>query len=169
MATQATNQGEGGTLYGAPPSIFKGDSKEADRFLLAFKGWRAVNSEKKAMMNPYSRVALILTFIDGEDVQDWKEHELDLLNERVANGHSKLEEYLWNEFEKAFKAAFKDLSKRLNAQTQLDKLLQDGEGVEQYIVKFNRLLKQAGFDEDDKGSVNLFKKGLLPPLLESCI
>jgi Retrotransposon gag protein/Zinc knuckle len=169
MTTPATNQGEGGALYGAPPSTFKGDSKEADRFLLAFKGWRAVNSEKKAMMNPYSRVALILTFIDGEDVQDWKEHELDLLNERVAHGHSKLEEYLWNEFEKAFKAAFKDSSKRLNAQTQLDKLLQDREGVEQYIVKFNRLLKQAGFDEDDKGSVNLFKKGLLPPLLESCI
>jgi Retrotransposon gag protein len=169
MATQAMNQGEGGALYGAPPPFFKGDSKEADRFLLAFKGWRAVNSKKKAMMNPYSRVALILTFIDGEDVQDWKEHKLDLLNEQVANGHSKLEEYLWNEFEKAFKAAFKDSSKRLNAQTQLDKLLQDGEGVEQYIVKFNRLLKQAGFDEDDKGLVNLFKKGLLPPLLESCI
>jgi Retrotransposon gag protein/Zinc knuckle len=169
MTTQATNQGEGGVLYGAPPPFFRGDSKEADRFLLTFKGWRAVNSEKKAMMNPYSRVALILTFIDGEDVQDWKEHELDLLNERIANRHSKLEEYLWNEFEKAFKAAFKDSSKRLNAQTQLDKLLQDGEGVEQYIVKFNRLLKQAGFDEDDKGSVNLFQKGLLPPLLESCI
>jgi Retrotransposon gag protein/Zinc knuckle len=169
MATQTTNQGEGGALYGAPPPFFRGDSTEADRFLLAFKGWRAVNSEKRAMMNPYSRVALILTFIDGEDVQDWKEHELDLLNERVALGHSKIEEYLWNEFERAFKAAFKDSSKRLNAQTQLDKLLQDGEGVEQYIVKFNRLLKQAGFDEDDKGSVNLFKKGLLPPLLESCI
>jgi Retrotransposon gag protein/Zinc knuckle len=38
MATQATNQGEGGALYGAPPPFFKGDSKEADRFLLAFKG-----------------------------------------------------------------------------------------------------------------------------------
>jgi Retrotransposon gag protein/Zinc knuckle len=169
MATQVTNQGEGGALYGAPPPFFRGDSKEADRFLLAFKGWRAVNSDKKAMMNPYSRVTLILTFIDGEDVQDWKEHELDLLNEWIANGHAKTEEYLWNEFEQAFKAAFKDSSKRLNAQTQLNKLLQDGEGVEQYIVKFNRLLKQAGFDEDDKGSVNLFRKGLLPPLLESCI
>jgi Retrotransposon gag protein len=169
MTTPSTNQGEGGVLYGVPPPFFRGDSKEADRFLLAFKGWRAVNSDKKAMMNPYSRVTLILTFIDGEDVQDWKEHKLDLLNERITNGHAKIEEYLWNEFEKAFKAAFKDSSKRLNAQTQLDKLLQDGEGVEQYIVKFNRLLKQAGFDEDDKGSVNLFRKGLLPPLHEACI
>jgi Retrotransposon gag protein/Zinc knuckle len=169
MTTQVMNQGEGGVLYGAPPPFLRGDSKEADRFLLAFKGWRAVNSDKKAMMNLYSRVALILTFIDGEDVQDWKEHKLDLLNERIANGHTKTEEYLWNEFERVFKAAFKDSSKILNAQTQLNKLLQDGEGVERYIVKFNRLLKQAGFDEDDKGSVNLFRKGLLPPLHESCI
>jgi hypothetical protein len=88
MATQVTSQGEGGALYGAPPPFFRGDSKEADRFLLAFKGWRAVNSDKRTMMNPYSRVTLILTFIDREDVQDWKEHELDLLNEQITNGHT---------------------------------------------------------------------------------
>jgi Retrotransposon gag protein len=169
MATPATNQGEGGALYRAPPPFFRGDSKEADRFLLAFKGWRAVNSDKRAMMNPYSRVTLILTFIDSEDVQDWKEHELDLLNEQITNGHTKTEEYLWNEFEQAVKAAFKDSSKILNAQTQLHKLLQDKEGVERYIVKFNCLLKQAGFDKDNKGSVNLFWKGLIPTLHESCI
>jgi hypothetical protein len=44
MATQVTNQGEGGALYRAPPLFFRGDSKEADRFLLTFKGWKAVNS-----------------------------------------------------------------------------------------------------------------------------
>jgi Retrotransposon gag protein len=154
MATQTMNQGEGGALYRAPPPFFRGDSKEANRFLLAFKGWRAVNSNKKAMMNPYSRVALILTFINGEDVQDWKEHELNLLNERIANRHTKIEEYLWNEFEQAFKAAFKDSSKMLNAQTQLDKLLQDKEGVEQYIVKFNRLLKQQGISQPFQKKAN---------------
>jgi hypothetical protein len=61
------------------------------------------------------------------------------------------------------------MSKMLNAQTQLDKLQQDKEGVEQYIVKFNCLLKQAGFDKDNKGSVNLFQKGLIPALHKSCI
>jgi hypothetical protein len=99
MATQVVNQGEGGALYRAPPPFFRGDSREADRFLLAFKGWKAVNSKKKAMVIPYSRVALILTFIDREDVQDWKEHELNLLNEQITNGHLQTEEYLWNEFE----------------------------------------------------------------------
>jgi Retrotransposon gag protein/Zinc knuckle len=125
--------------------------------------------EKKAMMNPYSRVTLILTFIDREDVQDWKEHKLDLLNECITNGHLQTEEYLWNKFEQAFKAPFKDTSKILNTQTQLNKLQQDREGVEQYIVKFNCLLKQAGFNKDDKGSVNLFRKGLIPALHKSCI
>jgi hypothetical protein len=121
------------------------------------------------MVNPYTRVAGALTFIEGEDVQDWKEHKLDLLEERVLNGHAKTEEYLWSEFEKAFKAAFKDTSRILNAQTQLDTLQQDKEGVEWYTVTFNRLLKQAGFDEDDKGSVGLYRKGLLPGLHEACI
>jgi hypothetical protein len=91
---QTVEIGEGGALYGAPPLFFRGDSREANQFLLAFKGWRAVNSEKKAMMILYRRVALILTFIQGEDVQDWVEHELNLLNERIDNGHLKTEEYL---------------------------------------------------------------------------
>jgi Retrotransposon gag protein len=120
-------------------------------------------------MVPYNRVALILTFIQGEDIQDWVEHKLNLLNERINNGHLRTEEYLWKEFKRAFKAAFKDTSKILNAQTQLNSLQQDKEGVNRYIIKFNCLLKQAGFDEDDKGSVNLFRKGLIPALHESCI
>jgi hypothetical protein len=126
---QTADQGEGGALYRAPPQFFRGDSREADRFLLAFKGWRAVNSEKKAMMIPYRRVTLILTFIQGEDIQDWVEHKLDLLNERVNHRHLKTEEYLWREFERAFKAAFKDTSKMLNTQTQLNTLQQDKDRV----------------------------------------
>jgi hypothetical protein len=171
--TTATGQpidiGEGGALFGAPPPSFNGDRSKSERFLLAFKGWKAANNAKKAMVNPYTWVAVALTFIEGEDVQDWKEHELELLDERVLNGHAKTKEYLWQEFERAFKAAFKDMGKMLDAQTQLDRLQQDKEGVERYTVKFNRLLKQAGFDEDDKGSVNLYRKGLLPGLHEACL
>ena len=121
------------------------------------------------MISPYTQVAIALTFIEGEDIQDWKEHKHELLKERVLNGHAKTEEYLWNEFEIAFKAAFKDTGRMLSAQTQLDTLKQDNGGVEQYTVTFNCLLKQAGFDEDDKGSVSLYRKGLLPGLHEACI
>jgi hypothetical protein len=151
MTTTSTiDVGEGGALFGAPLPIFKGDRSKATNFLLAFKGWRATNSQKKAMVLPYTRVTVALTFIKGENVQDWKEHKLDLLEERVLNGHAKTEEYLWTEFEKAFKAAFKDTSRMLNTQTQLDTLKQDKEGVKQYTVTFNCLLKQAGFNEDNK-------------------
>jgi hypothetical protein len=61
------------------------------------------------------------------------------------------------------------MGRMLSAQTQLDTLKQNKEGVEQYTVTFNRLLKQAGFNEDDKGSVGLYRKGLLPGLHEACI
>jgi hypothetical protein len=169
MATTVTEEGESGALFGAPPPRFTGDRKQAANFLLAFKGWRAANNKKKAMVNPYTRVVVALTFIKGEDIQDWKEHKLNLLEERVLNGHAKTEEYLWREFEKAFKTAFKDTNRMLNAQTKLDTLQQDKEGVKQYTVTFNRLLKQAGFNEDDKGSVGLYRKGLLSGLHKACI
>jgi hypothetical protein len=169
MATATAEIGESGALFGAPPPHFSGDRTKATNLLLAFKGWKAANNAKKAMVNPYTWVAVALTFIEGEDIQDWKELELELLEERVLNGHAKAKEYLWSEFEKAFKAAFKDIGRMLNTQTQLDTLKQDKEGVERYTVTFNCLLKQAGFDEDDKGSVSLYRKGLLPGLHEACI
>jgi hypothetical protein len=166
---QMINIGESGPLFRAPPPCFSRERTKATNFLLVFKGWKAANNAKKAMVNPYTQIAVALTFIEGEDVQDWKELELELLEERVLNGHAKTEEYLWNKFKIAFKAAFKDMGRMLNAQTQLDTLKQDKEGVEWYTVTFNHLLKQAGFNEDNKGSVSLYRKGLLPGLHEACI
>jgi hypothetical protein len=81
MTTASTKTGESGALFGAPPPRFSGDRAKATNFLLAFKGWKAANNAKEAMINPYTRVAVALTFIEGEDVQDWKEHELELLEE----------------------------------------------------------------------------------------
>jgi hypothetical protein len=166
---QTIDIGETGALFRAPPPYFRGDRAKANNFLLTFKGWKAANNAKRAMVNPYTHIAVALTFIKGEDVQDWKEHKLELLKERVLNGHARTAEYLWTEFEKAFKAAFRDTGKMLNTQTKLDTLRQDKEGVEQYTVTFNCLLKQAGFNKDDKGSVNLYRKGLLPGLHKACI
>jgi len=121
------------------------------------------------MVNPHDRVALIITFIQGKDVQDWVENELNLLEQRVTNRHATTEEYLWTEFEKAFKDAFKDTGKELNTQTELTDLKQKKNEVERYTVTFNRLLQQAGFDEDDKGSVNMYKNGLSQELHEACL
>ena len=81
MAAVATDIGESGALFGAPPPHFSGDRSKATNFLLAFKGWKAANNAKKAMVNPYTQVAVALTFIEGEDVQDWKEHKHELLEE----------------------------------------------------------------------------------------
>jgi hypothetical protein len=36
------------------------------------------------MRDPYMRVALILTFIKGEDVNSWANHQLKLLDEKIA-------------------------------------------------------------------------------------
>jgi hypothetical protein len=96
MATATADIGESGALFGAPPPRFSRDRTKATNFLLVFKGWKAANNQKKAMVNPYTWVAVALTFIEGEDIQDWKEHKLELLEERVLNGHARTKEYLWN-------------------------------------------------------------------------
>ena len=78
--TQAWN-GEGGTLLRNPPGIFSGDRSKAQKFLDTIDIWRAVNYRKEIMRDPFTCTALILTYIKGEDIDNWAKHQLiKLLN-----------------------------------------------------------------------------------------
>jgi hypothetical protein len=166
---QTLGQGNGGALIGTPPSIFNRDTDTTDNFILGFKGWRAVNWNKAPMVNAYARTALILTFIKGENVNDWVSHQLDLLIERIKNGIKHSDEAHWDLFEVDFMTAFVNTGSQQTAYTQLEKCSMVGDNLDLYISTFNRLLKQAGFQASDLGSVKRFKKGLPKQLRVACL
>ena len=76
--------GEGGGLFGTPPPIFNGDRTKAQTFLDAFAIWQLVNYKKDVIRDPYMRTALVLTFIKGDNVNNWAKHQLNLLNRKQA-------------------------------------------------------------------------------------
>jgi hypothetical protein len=160
--------GNGGGLVGTPPMIFSGDRKKAQTFLNAFRGWKAVNYKKEVMRDPYMRVALILTFIKGEDVNSWANHQLKLLDEKIARGRAN-EEPLWEEFETNFKNAFTLIKAKESALAELEALKMQRNELDKYIATFNRLVEEAGFNKRDKGMIEMFKRGLNVGLKVSCI
>ena len=164
-----TDEGEKGALYGSPPPVFDGDTSKTKAFDLAVKGWRAVNWRKAVMRNPYTRTALILNFICGKNVDDWVSHQFDLLIERVKNGMAETDETLWDHFIDDFGTAFVDIGHQQKAYAELEGLKMVNDNLEQYIATFNRLLKQAGFQATDLGSVERFKKGLKQRLQIACL
>ena len=66
----ATAGGGGGKLGGNPPRIFDGTRSEADAFMNEFSLYRLTNIGADQIDNPMKRAALLLGFIQGENVKD---------------------------------------------------------------------------------------------------
>jgi hypothetical protein len=151
--------GNGGGLVGTPPMIFSGDRKKAQTFLDTFRGWKAVNYKKEVIRDPYMRVALILTFIKGEDVNSWANYQLKLLDEKIARGRAN-KEPLWEEFETNFKNTFTLIKAKESALAELETLKMQKHELDKYVATFNRLVDEAGFNKREKGTIEMFKRGL---------
>ncbi len=70
-----------GGLKGSPPTKFNGDRKAAKQFMNDFRAYRFLNRKNETMKVAANQVALTLTFIKGEQVQDWANSIMDLMEE----------------------------------------------------------------------------------------
>ena len=75
--TQTRND-DGGSLMGNAPPIFYGNRARAQEFLDTITIWKAVNYKKDVIKDPYTRTALVLTYIKGDNVNSWakRAHQL---------------------------------------------------------------------------------------------
>src|SRR6266446_1466303 len=72
-----------GSLKGSPPAKFDGDRKMAKKFLNNFKTYKFLNRKNETMRIPANRIALALTFIKGEHVQDWAHEVMKNMEDRL--------------------------------------------------------------------------------------
>jgi hypothetical protein len=115
-----------------------------------------VNYKKEVMRDPYMRTALVLTFIKGEDVNSWANHQLKFLNDKITHERAN-DKTLWQEFKTNFKNAFTFVVAKENALAQLEALTMGRNEVDKYISTFNCLLNDARFNKTDKGVIEMFK------------
>src|SRR6266403_3319100 len=104
-----------GSLKGSPPTKFDGDRKMAKKFLNDFKTYKFLNRKNETMRIPANHVALALTFIKGEHVQDWAHEVMKNMEDRLEstlNPMLETNEYHWDYFEDAFRDAYTDTSER---------------------------------------------------------
>ena len=76
---------------------------------------------------------------------------------------------IWDEFKKILKDTFKDRSKKENAFYDLEKLTMLGENLEEYIAKFNHLLKKTGWLQNMEGAAIYFQRGLTKGLFATIL
>ena len=87
-----------GKLSGNPPQIFSGDHTTSVRFLMEWELYYKINWHVNVMNQPYTQCMLFLTYIQGDDIQNWVMKQiLWLHNETGAGGVLPTNEWLWRE------------------------------------------------------------------------
>ena len=165
QATITTPVDDKTNLRGKQPPVFDGTRSKANNFWRAFKIYRILNKETNTIKNPFHWTAIAISFIARPNVDDWAEHQLDQLEEKMSlmnpNCYAETDKQLWTEFETAFQAAYQDTTRAQDAYIALMQLEMKGMDIDTYIATFDRLVARAGWSTSNKGIMEKFRNGLV--------
>ena len=126
------------------------------------------------MRVPLERVALILTYIKGKNIQDWRMrmvNEIEWLTCGAPNRPAipPEDEILWTLFERDFRNAFTDSQKQLTAHQKFLKVKMQGNALDEFIAEFEHLRSEAGWSSNDIRTITQFRRGLNTGLLKAIV
>src|SRR6267154_5803354 len=126
----------------------------------SYSRWWKLNDEKAAFSIPYKQVALCLSYIHRKKVEDWADEQQEAMDQKLTHRYTHNNRELWDEFAKTFKDTYMDIAKGVKADRELQMLhMKDGD-IDMYIATFKKLLKAAGYTENEQGALKMFKVGL---------
>ena len=128
-------------LSGQQPTIFEGDHRKSEAFMQEWNIYWGINCFTPQMVNPFSRVLMFLSFIKGDKVQEWTQEQLrwavDYIAQAAGNDNH---EYLWTMVSNTFFRAFTNITREVDAQTDIKTLKMKGDhGLDDYISTFEQL------------------------------
>jgi len=148
-----------GALKGNPPFVFTGDRNTSRKFINNFDLWRLLNQHNDTMKKPLSRVVALLSYMDGDKVDAWKEEQMHILEKAANDGIQETDEDLWKDFIERFRNAFTNQNQKEESYQKLCKLKQE-ESLDDFFAKFKQLAFEAGVPLDDKGTIETLKHGM---------
>jgi len=79
---------QGAKLGGKEPVVFNGDRSLSKKFAREWALYAGLNRFNDLISIPYTRALMMLTFIQGEQVNDWVETQIQWLASRLQAGHN---------------------------------------------------------------------------------
>lgn len=162
----------GGGLKGIPPSPFTGNRSESAQFKRELLRFIKLNSDHDLIKEYYARILFCLGLFKGPLVQLWVNEIEDVMERELASttaGITKNSISLWNDFLAAFDRDWTDTLNKEKAYSSLITLKMQPGQLDDYILNFERLAGIAGWSRDAPGTVEFFKRGLVPGLYRACL
>ena len=149
-------------LSGQQPTLFDGDRKKSEAFMQEWTIYRGINRFTPQMTNPFSRILMFLSFIKGDKVHEWTQAQLRWAVDYVAQAPGNdNHEYVWDTVADAFFRAFTNITREVDAQTDIKTLKMKGDhGLDDYISTFERLARLGGYNLTDRAVIDMFVDGL---------
>jgi hypothetical protein len=88
-----------GKLSGKEPTVFTGDRKDAEAFILEWQIYQMLNYDAEVMRQPFTRATLFLSFIKGPAVHEWNMLQVNWLMTRARTRALPTEEFLYDTIE----------------------------------------------------------------------
>jgi hypothetical protein len=149
----------GERLMGAPPVHFEGDRTRAEEFIDEVTNHFLLNHQHNPFQSAITRVAYTLSHVKGPQTSTWRHNMGVWLANQLDNQDT------YDQFIAQFCAQFMDSQKELRARNKLTSLRMTWPHIDQYIVDFEQLIREAGYDKDHPESVQLFLLHLSPGVL----
>ena len=152
-----------GQLKGRVPDVFDGDRSKAQTFMNAFNLFWMTNDESNVMKTAFKRCTYFLGLLIGPKVEDWVNDQAEILREKVTRQSDKIaknDEVLWEDLKTSFISAFSHTGRIEEAKHDLARLEMVGLDIDDYIAKFENLLRKAEIPRTEQGSLEKFRHGL---------
>jgi len=120
------------------------------------------------MKKPLSRVVTLLSYMDGDKVDAWKEEQMHILEKANNDRVPETDKDLWDNFIERFKNAFTNQNQREESYQKLCKLKQE-ESLNDFFAKFKQLAFKAGVPLNDKGTIETLKRAMNKGLTSAII
>ena len=143
---------------GQLPLIFDGDRTKSEAFLDTLKAYFCLNHQVPTFNSYLTRIALALMLIQGPLVQEWTRTLRDWLDDRDPLQED--EKSTWDQFTHQFMVSFMVTQKDQRAQNQLENLKMKWPEIDQYIMDFEKLSREASYDIGSPASIHQYLKGL---------
>jgi hypothetical protein len=144
-------------MMGALPAIFDGNCERADDFIEELKAYIRLNNNVGGMNSYLKRIALALTLIKGPLIASWTRDFGNFFDTRnVADDIPAT----WTAFLDEFAHQFQDTQREERAKLKLQTLHMKWPEIDQYILQFEQLAREAGYTIGNSETKQFFIQGL---------
>ncbi len=125
---------------GKDPPLFKGERSKADTFMNEVEKYLTLNYDVAGFNSPKKKVVLVLTFMQGPEVEEWTCRMLQWIQQIPDESNT---DHVWRVFQRRFYCRFTDTQSDSTARRELAHLKMRFLDIDSYIADFEQTVRKA--------------------------